>query len=244
MARAERELELRIDADWVPVGIHNAAASTFTQLIQEVERTLTGGRGAVEWEVRVESGSSRLLVRGSKSSDAATAHAVAEAIANGVLGLAGGTVRPTGFSDRALGQVKALANLSSDELPVSIQNGGDPIPLTSAVAAGAEAAIGAATISYGVLEGRLESVQLHGPRPTFSIYSAIDGEKIECRLTDAISVEELRSGINRRVAVGGRIKTRAGGERVSIEPESLEVFPDEADLPSIDDARGILKRFA
>jgi hypothetical protein len=52
---------------------------------------------------------------------------------------------------------------------------------------------------------------------------------------------ELFTKFRRRVEVSGLIHYRRNGVPISIDVESIEILPDDSDLPSLDDVRGILR---
>src|SRR6202020_2944039 len=118
-------------------------------------------------------------------------------IADGLRVLASEPRRPENFTDRALEQVRALANLSSDELPISIKNSGAPISITRRVAVHVDEILGPSRTSYGSVEGRLEAVQLHG-RENFSVYDPLSGARVECRFTEDVTIDDLRPAIGKR----------------------------------------------
>jgi hypothetical protein len=51
----------------------------------------------------------------------------------------------------------------------------------------------------------------------------------------------VRDALGKRVMAGGVLNVKRSGPATSLRVESLEVFPDEYDLPSVDEVLGILK---
>lgn len=244
MSEHDTDLELKFDADRVALKHLVAASGTFAQLISEVARKFTDQSESITWFVEVKPGSVCLPVHGLSDSLADNViPSLCTAIASGISEVNAEPVRPRYFSDKALEQLKSLTRLSSDELPISVRNGGSPVLLTAGTVANIDEFFGPPKITYGTIEGKLDAVQLHGKNPTFSVYETLSGNRVECKLTESITLDELRRGIGCRVGVRGRIKSRGNGERVSIEPEELDIFPPEIELPSPSEVRGILRGY-
>ena len=53
-------------------------------------------------------------------------------------------------------------------------------------------------------------------------------------------IDEIKDALGKRVSVYGLIRSREDGQKVSVEVEDMEVFPNETELPSIKDIIGIL----
>lgn len=240
----QTRLELKLGAPEVALKHLVSAASTFAALINEVARSYLGTqREPVRWIVEVRPGSVRLPVRPQALTEDVRPSKFPELVTLIVDGLAkidARPERPAYFSDKALEQAKALGNLSSDALPISVLNGNGRADLTKRASANVDDILGRTVTSYGTVEGTLEAVNIHGPSPTFSVYDALTGRALVCRLTDRVSVDNLRPAIDKRVGVRGPIQSR-GGQRVGIEAHELMIFPSDDDLPSPADVRGILK---
>ncbi len=239
------ELRLELGSNDVAIQQLVQAAEAFSGLIREVARTYAGTRqDPVRWVVRLERGSVGVPVDPQPALDdlrpSATPEIVA-AIANGVACLEQAPERPDFFTDKALVAAKQLADLNSPSLPVSIHNGQVASPLTERLVRNVEAVLGQPTLSYGTVEGLLEQLNVHGQRNDFSVFDARNGQKVPCRFTDRVRVEDIGPAIQRRVAVRGLIRTRPNGRRDSIDAHELSVFPPDQKLATPDDVLGILK---
>jgi hypothetical protein len=222
-----------------------SASSTFAQLISEVAKTYVGSkRDPVDWIVDVQPGSVRLPLRGRPTTDKLDPSAIREiasVIAGGIETLDARSERPPCFSDRAVQLTKALANLATDDVPISVRNGQTRIPLSTRVVANADALLGPVLASYGTIEGRLEALNIHGPRPAFAIFEPLTGHRVECYFGERVELAEVTAAIGKRVGARGRIKTRRNGERVSVEVDELRVLRDADELPPASAARGLLR---
>lgn len=221
------------------------AASVFASLLREVAKEYAGtANDPVRWLVEIHDGSVRLPLRGEPATEFLAAAAIPEiatAIVAGVQMLDREPRRPPYYNDAALGHAKALANLVKDDLPISVKNGVVSTAVTKHVMANVDAVLGAPIESLGTLEGRLESVNIHGDRPTLGLYDLLTRHRTDCYFGKHLSLEDIRPGIGRRVAITGAIKTKPNGERLSIEARQIRIFPSEDDLPSFEDVVGILR---
>ncbi len=233
----EEEVRLELDAPSVSLSVLVSAAGTLANLVNEVSRSVTRGE-AVEWTVQVRAGSVVLPVRPQATPD--TRALLVRAVSDGLATVEERAERPPHFSDRALVQARALANLSTDDHPVRIGNGHRIVRLTKAMVAHVDQVTGDAPPRIGTVEGRLDSVNVHG-RPMFSIWERATGERVECVAGEGLTVEDLGAALGRRVAVRGRIRASKGGEKRRIDATDLHVFRSEQELPSADDVRGILR---
>ncbi len=237
-------LELELGAPEVALKHLVSATGTFAGLINEVARSYLGAaREPVIWIVEVKPGSVKLPVRPQPATDAIRPSALPEmvtAIVEGLKLIESRPERPAYFTDTALQQAKALGNLASSERPVIVRNGREQAVLTKRVPANVDEVLGKPVASFGTVEGRLEAFNIHGPTPTFSVYDVLTGSPIACRLTERVTLEDLRPAIGRRVGVRGPLKRRPNGDPVTVEAWELRVFPSQGELPKPEDVLGIL----
>jgi hypothetical protein len=239
-------LELDLDAPEVALQHLVSAASTFAALLREVARAYLGtAQDPVRWIVEVRPGSVKLPLRPTPALEQVSPSAFPEVIATVTEGIAlldRTAKRPAHFTDKALEQAKALANLAGPEVPINVRNGRAKVPVTKRIAANVDEVLGAADPSYGTVEGLLEALNIHGTNRTFGVYDALTGKKVECKLIGKVTVDDLGPAIGKRVAVRGLILSRSTGERISVQADELDIFDAEG-LPSPEDVIGILKGY-
>ena len=233
-------LELELGADEVAFQHLISASSTFAGLLREVAREYLGTEGAVRWIVTLEPGSVRIPVRGEPVSTipADAVEDLSQFIAGGLMAMDEEATRPPYFTNKALGQAKALANLASDELPIIVRNGHAEAKLTKRVMTHVDEVLGPPRESFGTVEGRLEAINIHGPHQ-FVVFDAVSGTRAECYFGDRVPLEEVGAAIGHRVSVRGAIKTRVDGTK-HIDVTQFRRFLPESELPSAEDVRGIL----
>ena len=95
------------------------------------------------------------------------------------------------------------------------------------------------TKAIGVVEGRLEYVNIHGTQNLFRIYPSIGPKRVDC-LFPSDKIEEAREALNRRVRVSGELMYPEGSDfPKTVKVESIELLPVDDELPSLMDLRGI-----
>lgn len=93
--------------------------------------------------------------------------------------------------------------------------------------------------AIGVVEGRLEYVDIHGSQKLFRIYPAIGPDKIVCSFPSN-KIEEARRALNRKTRVWGELTYAAGSNfPKSVKVETIELLPEDDELPNLKDLRGI-----
>lgn len=239
------DIELRLDAPVVPLGKLAASAGAFAGIANEVAREYAGTRESpVEWLADVRRGSIRLPVTGrprSRDFHAGAMHQIAETIVAGLAVLEAGHGRPAYFSDKALASAKQLANLASDDLPIYVRDGGEPVRITRRTGERVDALLGPHQRSFGTVEGKLEALDIHGQRDAFAVWETLSGRRVDCYFDgENVGLEDVMAAVGRRVGVRGTITSKPTGERVSVEACQIDVMPAEGELPPVETAYGIL----
>lgn len=235
-------LYLDVEYQDVPLSKLLQLQQTFLGLANEVATEVAKRPNAAMWIVHdVRPGSISFVLRpqGSKQTSRSTLRTMVDAIVDGLEAIHRQASRPPYFTDRALEQAKSLAQLRGAHLPkIAVRSDTRETTLTDSVATNATEVLGRYITEVGRVEGRLEGVTLHQVR-AFAIYDPITDARIECTFGRRIPADIIGSALERRVAVFGEIHYRPSGEIISVKAEELFIFPDEADLPSAADVRGI-----
>lgn len=92
---------------------------------------------------------------------------------------------------------------------------------------------------YGTLEGVLQAIQ-DGRSLTIKVKDLLFPNPITCYLKEGL-LEDALSNFRKRVELMGEIHYRRNGTPISMHVHSVEVLPDDDDLPSASDVRGIFK---
>ena len=91
----------------------------------------------------------------------------------------------------------------------------------------------------GVIEGRLEQINLHDGANIFHIYPNVGPRKVTCHFAPDL-VDDAVSAVGRMVEVQGTLKYRSGANFPhQVKVASIQAFPPEFELPDWDDLRGM-----
>lgn len=157
--------------------------------------------------------------------------------------------RPAHFSDAALEAARTLtsavgvrSNRQQQLAQVRIRFGQKHVHMTEQTAATVERLIGPRSTSLGSVEGRLEVISIHD-REHFRVLDRVTGRLVSCYFEGG-DLNTVMKMLGQRVAVFGILRSRATGEPHSIEVKTVEgnvtVLPDETQLPTLAEMRGIL----
>ena len=198
--------------------------------------------GRIKWVVERISMASPLVVASRPVSDdpsvpTPSLRLVSTSISDGLKQLQQEATRPPFFTDDALEKTRDLVALvRKAEGALSV----DSVSLDEHVVANVNAMLGSVWSAIGSVEGRLESLNVHGGNRYFNVYDALTGARIKCDFAHRIPADEVGGAAEKRVVVHGEIRYREDGEIASVVARSMEVFPAEGELPGADDVLGIL----
>ena len=239
----EQRLGFSLSGEAVSVESFIAVAEKLTDLLRELETSMTGGR-ALEWHIAdLRTGSAHLAMR-PHTEALQGAESAAPIIASALDGLEvveGAAQRPPHFSDRALRHAKSLVNAPKRHPNgLSIFGGSGTAPrrvaISKSLVAHVDELLGAASVAIGSLEGRLEALTVHGTIE-FSIYDSITNRRIPCGCNRK-TLDAAMQHFENRVSVSGEIRFNARGEATSIKVD--EVHPlGTGPLPQAKDILGL-----
>lgn len=220
-------------------------ADSALDLLNAVDSDISGRRGGgLEWVVSELSGGSVHLGATpelkSEDVDPKTADRVLDAVGDGLRTIQKSATRPAHFSDRALTRARQLTQALDEEgvNRVRVRSNGRQVEVTQRLAANVDDLLGGKVQSIGSVEGRLETVALHG-RSYFNVYDAVTGGAVKCYFSGEM-LEEVKDALGRRVVVSGTIWSDRSGDVQSVKAKDLEILPREEDLPPAETAEGML----
>ena len=171
-----------------------------------------------------------------------TVRAVYSSIANGIQRLSQGAIEDAHFSDAAIRHLKTLSEIESENkkrpvgLKLWVQK--SPTSLGHDVSRAISEDWRANYKDFGSLEGRLEVIR-YRRKLEIRIRDQVLQQSISCNIPQDM-LKYAFDSFRRRVEVFGVIHYRKSGVPISIEVQSIEQMPDDNDLPTLDDVRGIL----
>lgn len=219
-----------------------AAIRNFLGYVSEITSAQSGDGADVTWIVRVREGSSLVGVEpdaGAPKSRLAMIYRMAE-YAPGALSR--GDVTNSGVSERAVGHLRALSELASKRdngRGIHLWVKKRPVNIGPGIARVVREDWETNYYDFGVVEGRLEGIRDASGSVRIAIKDFLYPKSINCSVPEHLLESALQS-FRKRVEIEGRIHYRKDGTPISIEAESIEVLPEDDELPSADDVRGIM----
>ena len=147
---------------------------------------------------------------------------------------------PVEMNQQLLGHYKTFSDkVQKGILTVSLKSETDTVKVSENVKAAIEAVTLSEIKSIGTVEGRLEFLNIHANQNMFRIYSAVPPEKVNCFFPPD-KIEEAREALGRKIRVLGELIYPKGNDFPrDVRVETIELLPDDDDLPSLMDLRGI-----
>ena len=219
-------------------------------VLAEVDQQVTGQR-SIDWKVvQLERSSATVGVapvyRQNQVFDQRAQ--VIAACVEGLQALRERPDRPEHFSDKALASAKRLARHVNGEVTAIVVTGAvenEPVKRVSfgsRMAAHVDEIIGVSGHATGALEGRLETITMHGLN-AFTIYDPLRRRGTRC-ICDADTLDAIRGLLGHRVLVYGDIGYNKGGEPITIRVEQFQLLRARDELPQPHDLRGIFAESA
>lgn len=241
-------LELKIDGPRLTPEKFEAAVKDFFAIISGVAKNVSGTYSDADWKVEVDAGSTIVRVRKSDDAHKATvsyrAEPIISAVQQGFIALSSGLRTPPPFFTRdEIRAVKDLAELIDKERKfvstISIKNGDRPVFLSEELARTAEAILsGERQICFGSVEGYIETFHRKENQPfTCYVREPIYRRSILCTFSksDAEEVAYRAFRPPKRVLAYGLIHYAKEGFPTRIDVDTVRIFPEEDELPSVEE---------
>ena len=150
------------------------------------------------------------------------------------------TSLPVEMSQQMLEPYKTFSDrVRKGVLRVSIKSETDVVKINKNVKTTIDAVVPSEAESIGTVDGRLEFLNIHGDRNVFRIYSSIPPEQVDCFFSPD-KIEQAREAVGRKIRVLGKLTYPKGKNfPKSVKVVSIELLPEDDDLPSLGDLRGI-----
>jgi hypothetical protein len=223
-----------------------AAARAFFGYVEEISRTLTPDDRPLRWIVRVREGSALLAVDPAVATPPEVAHAIYSRAERGIRHLIERDIEDSGLPEPALRHLRTLSEMTeagpnkAPPVPIRIWIEKKPITFEPAIASVIREEGRADYNDYGTIEGRLETIQESYGTLQFYLRDAMLRQKVRCYFPEEL-LPEIFDNFRKRVEVSGIIHYRKNGTPISIEAEQIIGLPDDSELPTAEDVRGILR---
>jgi hypothetical protein len=226
------QIEIKIEGRKLTADKFRSAVSAFFDLLESVSKEVCAGREKVEWLVEVDHGSAIIRAR------ADSGQKITEAVQNGLVLLqAGKREYPIFFNHDAVSAARDLGKLADADgeyiSSVFVKNGSAPIEITSQTSATADDLLGSKHEAIGSVEGKIEIIS---DRKGFkcSILDPLYERSVICYFDNPEIEEKAYRAFKKRALARGLVRYDRNGKPVNIVVEDIREFPDELQLPTIE----------
>lgn len=245
MALDPHEMELDIDGDRITLRRLLEAAGHLLDLLGEVDKEITERpRPSLDWVITgLKKASAHLALSPQAVGEKSPVWArdrVLSVVTEGFAQIQAGGPRPEYFNDNALFHAREIATIAKKKgiRYVSIRARGSRIRMDASLATQVDGLLEGKEEAWGSVEGTLEAINIHG-RSYFNVYDDLTGRAVKCYFPTHL-LTTVHAALGRRVSVSGRLLVQPNGDRSSVQVQQLDVFPVTNELPSFEDALGIL----
>jgi hypothetical protein len=140
---------------------------------------------------------------------------------------------------KKIGPQVSKKNLHRHLSLVSIEVEDDKIEMEESLETKIDEIVGPDEIVQGSISGMLELLNIHSHVNTFRIYPIVGPKKVDCHFKSN-QLSNAIAGINHHVNVIGDLRYKRRDKfPYAVNDAVIEIYPDEEDLPSIFDLKGI-----
>ena len=238
------DLALEIDANVTPDQFL-AAARAFFGYVDEVARFLIPEGASPKWKVMVREGSNVLAIEPASSALPAVVQAIYSRADEGVRQLAEGNLQASRLPEPALKHLKSLSELTEakgNPVPLRLWVRRRPVSVNREIGRVIREDWRADYKDHGTIEGRLTAIQEHG-----TLQLLLKDEWLKQTIRCYVPEEQLQdafANFRKRVEVSGVIHYRRNGTPISVEVEAIDPLPEDSELPTSTEVRGLLKATA
>jgi hypothetical protein len=219
-----------------------AAVRNFFGYINEITLSQEGDGADIKWYVRVKEGSSLIGLEPTISSPPSRLAMIYEKARYAPIAVGNGDLVGSALSEKGIGHLKALSELAEKhggDQSVNLWVMREKINIGSNIAIRVQDYWETGYYDFGTIEGRLETISDASGGIKIRIKDYLYPKAINCIVPEKM-VEKALGSFRRRVEVEGRVHYRRDGSPVSIEATQIDVLPEDSDLPSASEVRGIM----
>lgn len=219
-----------------------AAVRNFIGYVGEITDSQKGDGADVSWTVRVREGSALVGVEPNSAAPQSRLAMIYKQAEYGPTALARGDIEGAGLSEKAINHLKSLSDLVSkykNGKGVNLWVNKKPVSIGVGIAKVIREDWETDYHDVGTIEGRLEAIQDSAGSLRIRVKDFLYPKAINCIVPERM-IDNVLGSFRKRVEIEGRIHYRRDGTPISIEAHFIDVLPEDNDLPSADDVKGIM----
>lgn len=236
---------IELDAEHVAAGDFVRAIEAFISLVREITRQINDKLPRDAWRLRVQEGSQVVaLIPDASRLPLAVAEDVFGTVAHGIEMLERQPKVPPLFTERALENARELSQIASKRdvvIPLRVLSRARKTakPVTKNTFNHVSEILDWKYEDLGTVDGTLQVVSAHDGYE-IRIYEPIWLRPVRCTFDGEELLAEALRAFKKRVEVQGLIRYTRDGAPVSAKVLKISLFPDQSELPSYKDVKGIL----
>ena len=219
-----------------------SAIRNFLGYVTEITEAQKGDGAEITWTVRVHEGSALVGVEPDPSAPKSRLAMIYKKAKHGPISLANGNIEDAGLSEKAMDHLKNLSNLvgkHQNGKGVNLWVEKKQINISSGIAKVIREDWRSDYYDFGTVEGRLEAILDAAGGLRIRVRDFLYPRAINCVVPESL-INKVLDNFRRRVEIEGRIHYRRNGTPMSIEVEVIQELPEDDELPTADDVRGIM----
>ncbi len=218
-----------------------AAVRNFFGYVREIAQGQEGDGTKIEWSVVVKEGSNLVGLEPSAQAPVSRLAMIYNKASYGIDALAKGDVQGAGLSEKAVSHLNVLSEIAGRgngqaSYRVWIQRNAKPVG--SGISKAIKQSWESDYYDTGTIEGRLEAIQDASGSLKIRVQDYLYPKPISCVVPERM-IEKVFASFRRRVEITGKIHYRRGGAPISIEASEIDILPEDDELPTASDVRGI-----
>lgn len=246
MARPEdidTDITLELEGSEITPDKFKRSVNAFVGLLEAITKSVCRDKPPVGWRMKVKAGSNLVGATHAEGANASHVRKILDLTAKGLAQMdLEGEVPPI-YPDQALKKLRDLSGLSgrkpNDDTRVSVWVKQRRNEITPKIYTATGTALKPGFSEYGTVEGKLEVLSARGG-VHFIIYERIWDKAVNCTVPDKL-LKKMMESWQKKIAAHGMIQYHPDGKPKNIEADDIEIIPEDRNLPSYKDVRGILK---
>lgn len=220
-----------------------AAIDNWLRILGDLDSAISGEpQGSLDWFVADLSKGSLLVEVESRSrlEDKNVGPAVANAFITGMQEIEERGASPPYLSETGMLKMRQLVRIIGREgaSGLEVQHMDQSVEVSARASAAIDQLIRVQEHSIGSVEGRLETISIHGRRPKFIVYHGLTRKAITCKFVPGEWLDRVKDALGRRVNAAGEVHYNVKGEPLRIELRDLRILREESELPSTSELGG------
>jgi hypothetical protein len=220
-----------------------AVARAFFGYVQEVGEALSPDGDAPRWTVRVREGSTVLAVEPAPKMAPEVVEAVYSRAEYGIRHLESGEIDEAGLTEPAMKHLRTLSEFVEKSRqrpgPIRFWVRRKPVEVSEDIARVIREDWRVDYNDFGTIEGKLETIQDRGTLQ-LHVRDVLLRQAVRCYFQETM-LEQAFENFRRRVEISGVIHYRKNGTPISIDAAHITPLPDDSELPSAKEVRGLFR---